>query len=82
MTYLSATPSPGGVNGLTPTPIRPQVGRGTAASAAGSFSGRDPDGLVQDTYLDTTGIRHDTGYQPEYGLTGGLADITPPASGT
>jgi nucleoside-diphosphate-sugar epimerase len=32
---------------------------------------------VQDTYVDTTRIRRGTGYQPEYGLTGGLADITP-----
>ena len=50
--------------------------------AAGSFSGCDPDGPVQDTYVHTTRVRHDTGYQPEYGLTGGLADITPSASGT
>ncbi len=67
--------------GIWDTPERARL-PACSVPVEGSFSGRDPDGPVKDTYLDTTRIRHDTGYQPEYGLTGGLADITPPASGT
>jgi len=36
--------------------------------------GRDPDSPVQDTYLDITRIRQDTGYQPAYSLIRGIAD--------
>lgn len=36
--------------------------------------GRDPDSPVQDIYPDITRIHQDTGYQPAYGLTRGIAD--------
>ena len=36
--------------------------------------GHDPDSQAQDTYLDITRIHQDTGYQPAYGLTRGIAD--------
>jgi UDP-glucose 4-epimerase len=36
--------------------------------------GHDPNGAGHDTYLDITRIHRDTGYQPDYGLTRGIAD--------
>jgi UDP-glucose 4-epimerase len=36
--------------------------------------GRDPDGPRQDTWLDTSRLRHDTGYQPEYAADGAAGD--------
>ena len=38
------------------------------------LEGRNPNGLAHDLYLDTTRLRADTGYKPEYDIKQGVAD--------
>jgi UDP-glucose 4-epimerase len=57
-----------------PAQVRDALLRLVPGAALDLTPGRDPAGPGRDTWLDITRLRHDTGYQPAYGLGRGLRE--------
>jgi UDP-glucose 4-epimerase len=57
-----------------PAQVRDALLRLVPGAALDLTPGRDPAGPARDTWLDIARLRHDTGYQPAYGLGRGLRE--------
>src|SRR6266516_4046888 len=73
-TLRHSTYNIGSGQATSPAQVRDALLRLVPGAALGLTPGRDPAGPGRDTWLDITRLRHDTGYQPAYGLGRGLRE--------